>query len=56
MEKGQTVSAVIEAFNGELKRTGRRARISLTQVRAANPLINLDRIRTGERLFIPIID
>jgi hypothetical protein len=56
MERGQTVSAVIEAFNSELKSMGRRARISLSQVKAANPTINLDRIRIGEKLFIPIID
>ncbi|MBG89167.1 MAG: hypothetical protein CMO80_20040 [Verrucomicrobiales bacterium] len=56
MERGQTVSAVIAAFNAELKRIGSRARISLAQVKAANPRVNVDRIQIGQRLFIPIVE
>jgi len=54
--KGQTLTAIIAAFNDELKRNGRKARVSLSQVKAANPGVNIDRLIVGQKIFIPIID
>jgi len=56
IQKGETVMDIMLAYNSELKRTGRRARISLQQIRQANPTVNLDRVRVGQKIFIPIID
>ena len=54
--KGQTLTAIIAAFNDQLKKEGRRARVTLSQVKAANPGLNPDRVTVGQKIFIPIID
>lgn len=54
--KGQTLTAIIAAYNDELKKSGRRARVTLAQVKAANPGMNPDRVTVGQKIFIPIID
>lgn len=56
VENGQTVMDILKAYNSELKRLGRKARVSLTQIRQANPGINVDLIKVGQEIFIPIID
>lgn len=56
IQKGETVMDIMFAYNAELKRTGRKARISLQQIRQANPTVNLDRVRVGQTITIPIID
>lgn len=52
----QTLTDIIAAYNSELKRKGRRARVTLTQVKAANPGLNPNIIHPGQKIFIPIID
>lgn len=54
--KGQTLTAIIAAFNDQLKRDGRKARVTLSQVKAANPGVNIDRLVVGQKIFIPIVD
>jgi LysM repeat protein len=52
----QTLTDIIVAYNSELKRKGRKARVTLSQVTAANPGLNPNLIRPGQKIFIPIID
>ncbi len=54
IEKNQTALEILKAYNDDLKAKGRTTKISLAQLQAANPGLNLDRLRTGQKLFIPI--
>jgi leucyl-tRNA synthetase len=54
IEKNQTALEILKAYNDDLKAKGRASKISLAQLQAANPGTNLDRLRTGQKLFIPI--
>jgi len=54
IEKNQTALEILKAYNDDLKAKGRTAKISFAQLQAANPGVNLDRLRTGQKLFIPI--
>ena len=54
IEKNQTALEILKAYNDDLKAKGRTTKISLAQFQAANPGVNLDRLRTGQKLFIPI--
>jgi chromosome segregation ATPase len=54
IEKNQTALEILKAYNDDLKAKGRASKISLAQLQAANPGVNLDRLRTGQKLFIPI--
>ncbi|MGB0582709.1 MAG: LysM peptidoglycan-binding domain-containing protein, partial [Limisphaerales bacterium] len=56
IKKGETVMDILLAYNGALKQEGRKPSISLQRIRQANPTVNLDRIRVGQKLLIPIID
>jgi LysM repeat protein len=53
---GETASAIVEAYNSELKRRGSKARVTFDLLKQANPGLNLDRIYVGQKIFIPIVD
>lgn len=53
VEAGQTISAIIAAYNTRLKRQGVKKRITLKSVLDANPNLNPRTMRIGQSLFIP---
>ncbi len=54
VEKNQTASEILKAYNDDLKSKGRAGKITLKQLEAANPGTDINRVRTGQKLFIPI--
>jgi len=54
VEKDQTALEILKAYNDDLKAKGRPGKITLKQLEAANPHANVDKLRTGQKLFIPI--
>lgn len=56
VQAGHTLMDIINAFNAELKRKGRKARVTLGQIKSANPELNPNLIRPGQKIFVPIID
>ena len=53
VEAGQTISAIIAAYNTKLKRQGVKKQITLKSVLDANPNLNPRTMRIGQSLFIP---
>ena len=53
VEAGQTISAIIAAYNTKLKRQDVKKRITLKSVLDANPNLNPRTMRIGQSLFIP---
>ena len=53
VESGQTISAIIAAYNSKLKEQGVIKRITLKSVLDANPKLNPRTMRIGQSLFIP---
>ena len=53
VQSGETISAIISAYNAELKRQGATKRITLKSVLTANPNLNPRTMRIGQSLFIP---
>ena len=53
VQSGETISAIISAYNAELKRQGATKRITLKSVLTANPDLNPRTMRIGQSLFIP---
>jgi len=53
VEAGETISAIIEAYNTQLKSKGVKKRITLKTVLEANPKLNPRTMRIGQVLFIP---
>ncbi len=53
VQPGETISAIISAYNAELKRQGAAKRIKLKSVLTANPNLNPRTMRIGQSLFIP---
>ncbi|MDX1951955.1 MAG: LysM domain-containing protein [Verrucomicrobiota bacterium] len=53
VQKNETLSAIIEAYNNELKGKG-KARITLDMVKKANPEINPNRLIVGKEVLIPV--
>ncbi len=54
VEKNQTALEILKAYNDDLKAKGRATKITLKQLEAANPGVNMDKLRSGQKLFIPI--
>lgn len=54
VEKNQTALEILKAYNDDQKSKGRPGKITLKQLEAANPGANMDRLRAGQKLFIPI--
>ena len=53
IEAGETISAIIAAYNAQLKNQGVKKRITLKTVLDANPKLNPRVMRIGQVLFIP---
>ena len=53
VEAGETISAIIAAYNTQLKSKGAKKRITLKTVLDANPNLNPRTMRIGQVLFIP---
>lgn len=56
VESGETLSAIMDAYNAELKRRGSKARITVDSLKKANPGLKPDRIFVGQKIFIPVAD
>ena len=54
VEKNQTASEILKAYNDDLKAKGRTTKISMKQLEAANPHVDMNKVRAGQKLFIPI--
>lgn len=53
VQSGETISAIIAAYNEQLKAEGGKNRITLNSVLKANPKLNPRSIQIGQILFIP---
>ena len=53
VQSGETISAIISAYNEQLKSEGVKKRITLNSVLKANPKLNPRSIQIGQNLFIP---
>ena len=53
VQKNETISAIIAAYNADLKSQGAKKRITLKSVLDANPKLNPRTMRIGQILFIP---
>ena len=53
VQSGETISAIIAAYNDVLKSQGAKKRITLKSVLDANPKLNPRSIQIGQILFIP---
>ena len=53
VQSGETISAIISAYNTQLKNEGTGKRITLNSVLKANPQLNPRSIQIGQNLFIP---
>ena len=54
VEKNQTALEILKAYNDDQKSKGRSGKITLKQLEAANSGVNMDKLRAGQKLFIPI--
>lgn len=53
VQKDETISAIIAAYNADIKSKGAKKRITLKSVLDANPKLNPRTMRIGQTLFIP---
>jgi TolA-binding protein len=53
VEQGQTLSAIVAAYNAEYKKRGKRTSLKLVQ--DANPNIKPESIRVGQKVNIPLV-
>ena len=53
VQKNETISAIIAAYNTDLKNQGTKNRVTLKSVLDANPNLNPRTMRIGQTLFIP---
>lgn len=56
VEKNQTALEILKAYNDDQKAKGRPGKITLRQLEAANPGADMNKLRAGQKLFIPIPD
>jgi chromosome segregation ATPase len=54
VEKNQTALEILKAYNDDQKSKGRPGKTTLRQLEAANPGVDMNRLRSGQKLFIPI--
>jgi TolA-binding protein len=52
IQEGDTLLAIIKAYNADFKSKGLRT-ISLKQAKEANPTVDWDRLRVGQKIIIP---
>ena len=55
VNKGEFFSTILAAYNAEFKKLGKKS-VSEKQVLAANPRLNPNNIRVGQKIFIPVLD
>lgn len=53
VQKDETISAIITAYNEDLETQGAKKRITLNSVLKANPNLDPRKMRIGQKLFIP---
>jgi LysM repeat protein len=53
VEKGESLSDIITAYNTELKKEG-KGQVTLEGVRKANPKVNINKIYVGQEILIPV--
>lgn len=56
VEKNQTALEILKAYNDDQKAKGRAGKLTLKQLETANPGADMNRLRAGQKLFIPIPD
>jgi DNA repair exonuclease SbcCD ATPase subunit len=56
VEKNQTALEILKAYNDDQKAKGHAGKITLRQLEAANPGADMNKLRAGQKLFIPIPD
>jgi len=56
VEKGQTLFAILAAYQEALKAEGSKYRLTLDKLKKANPKLDPDRLLVGQKLFIPLED
>lgn len=54
VEKNHTALDIIKAYNDDQKSKGRPGKLTLRQLEAANPGADMNKLRAGQKLFIPI--
>lgn len=54
VEKNQTALEILKAYNDDQKAKGRAGKLTLKQLETANPGADMNRLRAGQKLFIPI--
>lgn len=54
VEKNQTALEILKAYNDDQKAKGRPGKITLRQLEAANSGSDMNKLRAGQKLFIPI--
>jgi len=54
VEKGQTLGAIVKAYNDDRKSKGLSAKVTLKAVQEANPSVNPAKLLVGQKIFIPI--
>jgi peptidoglycan hydrolase CwlO-like protein len=52
IQEGDTLSAIVKAYNADFKSKGLKT-INLKQAREANPNVDWDRLRVGQKIIIP---
>ena len=55
VQSGETFGHIIEAYNEALQKEG-RPRVTYSQVKKANPTLDLNRIRVGQEILLPVPD
>lgn len=56
VEKNQTALEILKAYNDDQKAKGRAGKLTLKQLETANPGADMNKLRAGQKLFIPIPD
>ena len=54
VEKNQTALEILKAYNDDQKAKGRAGKLTLRQLETANPGADMNKLRAGQKLFIPI--
>ncbi|GDY19657.1 hypothetical protein LBMAG56_10020 [Verrucomicrobiota bacterium] len=55
VNKGEFFSTILAAYNAEFKKLGKK-QVTQKQVLAANPGLNPNNVRIGQKIFIPVLD
>lgn len=53
VQSGETLGEILQAYNAALKKDGRPA-VTFSQVKKVNPKLDLNRIRVGQEILLPV--